>query len=154
MSWFFPTVVILEVKNSYFLKSYLKAALNVTALGDLVRTGLTAVAPRSFLALFLFCFASLQKKFVLMCLHLEINFLKKRWSWWEFTHRLPYVEVEFDIWLFIILRFLYYFIIFFSVFFPFFFCITLAQENIYSFGRLVLRTVSHDGIFPFLLRYN
>ena len=109
MSWFFPTVVILEVKNSYFLKSYLKAALNVTALGDLVRTGLTAVAPRSFLALFLFCFASLQKKFVLMCLHLEINFLKKRWSWWEFTHRLPYVEVEFDIWLFIILRFLYYF---------------------------------------------
>lgn len=121
MSWFFPTVVILEVKNSYFLKSYLKAALNVTALGDLVRTGLTAVAPRSFLALFLFCFASLQKKFVLMCLHLEINFLKKRWSWWEFTHRLPYVEVEFDIWLFIILRFLYYFIIFFSVFFPLFF---------------------------------
>lgn len=56
-----PTVVVLEVKNSYFLKSYLKAGLNVTALGDLVRIGLTAVAPRSFLALFLFCFAPFKK---------------------------------------------------------------------------------------------
>ena len=76
MWWFFPTVVVLEVKNSYFLKSYLKTALNVTALGALVRTGRTARTPRSSLALFLFCFASFQKRFVLMFLHLEINFLK------------------------------------------------------------------------------